>query len=219
MFEIHPIPTDCRFKDLTGMRFGRLVVVSFAGKAKMRRNCWNCLCDCGQRMVAVANKLTTGRTKSCVCLRNEKNKTNRRTHGNSGTVLHALWKNMRQRCLNPKRLDYARYGGRGIKVCDRWKSFQNFRLDMGEKPQGMSIDRINNSGNYEPDNCRWADDFEQCNNRRDNHPITYEGITLNISQWSRQRGINISTICTRIRRGRSTAEILSITPLSSGRIY
>ncbi len=132
------------------------------------------------------------------------------SHRMSGTSEHIAWLNMKARCSNPSRPDYERYGGRDIKVCDRWlKSFENFYKDMGPRPsKGMSLDRINNNGNYEPENCKWSDAVDQTNNMRNNLFLTFQGVTLSVSDWSWRTGLNYYTIRWRMSKGWSITRIL-----------
>jgi hypothetical protein len=131
-------------------------------------------------------------------------------HGKSYDRVHKIWDGMLQRCTNPKQKGFHRYGGRGITVCDRWRSFENFLADMGEPPQGTSLDRINNDGNYEPSNCRWATAEEQANNRRNNRILTMDGRSLTVSQWSRLLKIGEGGIRHRLRSGMSDAQALGM---------
>jgi len=150
--------------NLIGRRLGKLVVVSYFGKVKGRA-AWNCVCDCGNEKVISTEHIN--RVKSCGCFQLERTSAANRTHGHTKTRTYRIWTGMKQRCSNQKTNSYADYGGRGIKVCDRWlHSFENFLADMGECPPGLEIDRADNDGNYEPGNCQWATEKTQANNRR-----------------------------------------------------
>ncbi len=154
---------------LGGQRFGRLIAVRADATSSRRK--WLCRCDCGNEVLVNTTELTAGKTRSCGCLRREqtaKANVSRTSHGLSRTPTYYVWRSMLQRCTNPKVLNWDDYGGRGIKVCQRWMTFENFLADMGERPSPKhSIDRYpNNDGNYERTNCRWATPKQQAANRR-----------------------------------------------------
>lgn len=139
------------------------------------------------------------------------------THGYFGTPTYMVWHSMKRRCTMPSSQGYARYGGRGIKVCERWMKFENFLADMGEKPKGLSIDRIDNDGNYEPGNCRWATHSQQRNNQGPGRAIhlTFRGETHSISEWAKRTGLKHPTIRERIHAGWSVEDALTA-PLKPG---
>lgn len=149
--------------NLLGRKFGRLAVVGDKGHDKNGKSIWLCMCECGERIIAVGAVLNRGEYKSCGCLR----KYNSTKHGHCYDPIYNSWNNMKQRCYNPNHLNYADYGGRGIMVCSRWLgSFSNFLKDMGERPKGVSLCRKNNDKDYEPSNCYWSIYRKQDKDRR-----------------------------------------------------
>jgi len=190
------LPT--RAKNLIGQRFGRLIVLGPIGKSGRKRILWLCQCDCGGKITVEAGRLRGGNTRSCGCLQIAA----RMTHGMSGTRTYHTWVSMRQRCHDPNHTAYARYGGRGIFVCERWRdSFQNFFADMGKRPEGKSLDRIDNNGSYSPGNCHWATPLEQANNTRQTRYIMIDGDARPTSEIAAKNGISVDKFIKRCRRG------------------
>jgi hypothetical protein len=157
-----------KLKDLTGNRYGKLRVISLMPSEKGIPTRWMCKCDCGNDHPARAGNLQSGQTKSCGCARPQFDGSNK-THGQSRSREYILWSTMKARCANPNREEYSRYGGRGIRVCDRWRGpngFENFMADMGPRPSPQhTVERNDNDGNYEPSNCTWSTRKEQHKNR------------------------------------------------------
>lgn len=152
-------------KNLVGKKFGRLLVLDKTGKRYYGRVIWLCKCDCGSMLEVDTGRLNSGNTKSCGCTRTEKLVERNTTHSKTYTKAYNSWRGMVQRCNNPNHKSYEYYGKRGIKVCKRWSSFENFYEDMGDTKPGLSLDRIDNNKNYSPDNCRWVTYKKQANNR------------------------------------------------------
>lgn len=182
--------------DLANKKFGRLLAISsrYDGKRRM----WKCLCDCGNECEIDASKLNTGHTKSCGCLHKESIS----THGSTNSPEHAAWLAMKSRCNCNSNRGYKYYGGRGIKVCEKWsQSFEAFLSDMGQKPSAShSIERIDVNGNYEPSNCVWADIETQKRNRRNTNLITYKGVIKTLTEHAEDNGLNSGTVWVRINK-------------------
>ncbi len=202
--------------DLTGQRFGRLVVIERAGN-KRREALWKCRCDCGTFKEVTSYNLRKGMTQSCGCLRKETtsemfrgNKTCM-THGRYGTRLYRIWAGMKHRCSpSCSKREFDSYYGKGIRVCNEWNDFAVFAewaLKSGYSDE-LSIDRINNDGNYEPENCRWATIETQINNRSNSKYVTYRGETLTVAQWERKIGMNRGSLRGFLERGKTIEEIM-----------
>lgn len=155
-----------KYFDLTGLRFGELLVLEREGQVGKPLVKWSCLCDCGNKSVVATTNLRNGSTKSCGCRRRLICSIKAKTHGLTNTPEYKTWAGMRTRCTNPKATNYGVYGERGIKCCERWNSFENFLSDMGKREKGKTLDRIDVDGDYEPKNCRWATKEEQVKNKR-----------------------------------------------------
>ena len=186
--------------DISGQRFWRLVAL------RPQRNdrgslVWLFQCDCGKLTTSAATYVRRGDKKSCGCLFAEGAKYFSRTHGMCYRSEYNIWLGVRARCMNPKSARYADYGGRGIRVCERWGNFENFVEDMGERPKGYSLDRIDNDGDYCPGNCRWATRKQQANNTRANKVLQYAGQAMTEAEWARRMGIKRSTLQYRLNAG------------------
>ena len=190
--------------DMTGKRFGRLVVIEQSDYIEPGRPRWLCRCDCGNEVVVKGVSLRRGDTKSCGCITKERAIAMAKahvTHGKTKTRLYRIWFGMKCRCHKKTAPDYPRYGGRGITVCDEWRNdfqvFYDWAMANGYQ-DNLTIDRIDSNGNYLPGNCRWVDSSAQNNNKRNNHYVTYNGETLTISEWSKRLGISKETLHSRL---------------------
>lgn len=199
--------------DLSGKKFGRLTVIErgedFIAPKGSRQPGWICRCDCGNQITVRANGLTAGNTKSCGCLSREVHK---KQNGLSRSRLYGIWRGMKKRCYNKSNEAYPEYGGRGIKVCEEWKdnflAFYEWSMKNGYE-EGLSIDRTDNDGDYEPGNCTWTTSKNQNNNRRANHFIEFNGERLTLAQWEERTGIRQETIRRRLKVGWSIEDALT----------
>ena len=200
-----------RFKDLTGERFGRLTVLNFNGKDKHSHNIWLCKCDCGNLKLVSTGDLTNGKTQSCGCWANELTVKRNTTHGDTHTHLYGIYRKMLWRCYNKNANHYDLYGGKGIVVCDEWKTsyeaFRDWALSNGYK-KSLTIDRINVDGNYCPENCRWVSRKLQTQNRHNTIFLTLNGVKKPLSEWVKIYGVKYTTAYYRYAKGLPVNEIL-----------
>lgn len=202
--------TNQTMKDLVGQMFGRWTVVSYSGPGPNWTHNWNCRCTCGSTAVIRGSSLASGNSTSCGCLQADVTRARSLKHGavkqidgkRVFTPEYKVWQRMKERCYNETCKSYARYGGRGIQICSRWRhSFANFLADMGHRPPGASIERCDNNGSYTPGNCVWADVRAQANNKRNNVRITHTGKTQTVAQWALEFGLKRATLAYRLRSG------------------
>lgn len=186
-------------KNISGQKFGRITAIKLAGKRKNGTAIWECICDCGKTCLITGTSLRAGRSHSCGCLRLESVV----KHGMSFSPEYRTWACMKDRCNNPGASGYQSYGGAGVKVCEIWQtSFNQFLADMGYKPSPKhSIDRIDSSKDYSPENCRWATKSTQANNRKSNINITAFEQTHTVAEWAEITGIHRSIIYQRLDAG------------------
>lgn len=215
------------FIDRTGHIYGKLVVLQYAGSNHSYQTQWKCQCECGNTPTVFGCNLTKGNTTSCGCYGQARRLVRAKTHGKRHTPIYNIWCKMISRCTKPTDKAYHHYGGRGITVCERWQRFQCFYDDMGDRPENLSLDRIDNNGGYWcvqcgeckqkswPSNCRWATRSEQMTNRRSTRYLTYKGQTASISQWAQTTGIRRLTITRRLELGWSVVEALSVPVLAN----
>lgn len=212
------VPITNKMKDITGHRFERLVAIGYVGRNTHDQAMWLCLCDCGNYVTVAGYNLNTGNSNSCGCYKSERVSVSaairNKTHGMKGAPEYKVWCSMLNRCNHANDHAFANYGARGVKVCERWRKFENFFADMGHRPTpNHSLDRIDNDGNYELSNCRWATLEQQQNNRRVNRRFTYNGETHTIAEWSRIVDINYYTLWSRLCDRNWTTEDALTLPL------
>lgn len=202
-----------KFKDLTGQRFGRLTVLYRLHNCHKKRVHWLCHCDCGKLVEVQSGHLLSSHTKSCGCLSTDKSIQRSTTHGKSNSKLYKLYYNIKARCYNKNSVSYKYYGARGIKICSEWlndfMSFYNWAMNTNYQ-EGLTIDRIDTDGNYEPNNCRWATPEQQAKNRRSNRIYTINGETHCVVEWCEILGLNYWTVIRRIDRGWSIEQALEL---------
>lgn len=205
---------------LIGQKYGKLTVLSrHECNDKFNKPLWVCKCECGNIAIVGGNRLKSGNTKSCGCLipitSREQGKRNAK-HGMKGSRIYEIWHGIKARCYNPNNKDFKNYGARGITVCTQWENdfeaFYNWAAMHGYA-EGLTIDRIDNDGNYEPSNCRWVSTREQNRNKRNIVWLEYNGATKTLSEWSRETGISVSVISNRLKRGWSIEDALTIKPI------
>ncbi len=189
--------------DLPNKIFGRLRVKDKAGRVNNNMT-WNCVCICGREKIVATLRLTSGNVRSCGCLKLETQRTNSLTHGLSASNEYYAWSAMKKRCQKPTCKKYPYYGGRGIRLCKRWQKFAGFLADMGRRPSDAhTIERIDNDGNYEPSNCRWATMLEQQQNKKNTIFVSYGGMNMSFSNaWRTSNScVSQSTARARLARG------------------
>lgn len=194
-----------KLRDITGMTFGRLKAIRRDGKGSPTK--WMCLCQCGKSHVVTMQPLVEGRVKSCGCLQKD------RIHRMIKSPEYNTWASMRSRCRNETRKEYPAYGGRGITYCERWESFKNFYEDMGERPEGYSIERIDVNGDYEPDNCEWIPLEDQCLNTR-KRKIMYNGKRIILAREAAKLNISRQALHQRLKTWPLEKALTTVNPVS-----
>lgn len=203
---------DIMLIDLVGQTFGRLTVICRAANDPRfgDRAAWRCRCVCGRATDVVGKSLRRGLTRSCGCLHDEVAAQRQRSHGLCGTREYQAWGAAKTRCFNPRQTQFKNYGGRGITMCDEWRSsFEVFLRDMGQCPAGCSIDRVDVNGPYAPGNCRWVPITVQANNTRANHRLTFNGETNTLSEWEQRLGFGRGVLSRRLSLGWSATKALT----------
>lgn len=197
------------FKDLTGKRFGKLTVIGLHSKNNGRPK-WVCKCDCGNETVVNGNNLSSGDTKSCGCLKLQRQIEANIRHGMHGTRIYRIWLKMKERCCNPRNNRYKYYGAKGIRVCDKWQNFEGFYEDMGPTyREGLTIDRKDLNKGYYKENCRWSTSIEQANNKSINHLVAFNGETDTMANMARKYNLSFSTLKHRLQRGWDVGKALT----------
>lgn len=183
--------------DLDGQRFGRLVVLERMPNKTIGNTIWKCRCDCGNESIVQGGNLRGGKVQSCGCLQREAVT----KHGMEATPTYNAWASMKSRCNNPQNKFYQDYGGRGIKYCPQWEKFEQFLADVGEKPEGLWLERVDNNLGYEPSNCKWATPTEQRRNTRVNKYYEFRESSKTATAWAEKLQIPVETIRSRLNLG------------------
>lgn len=221
-----------RALDLTGFKNGRLSVLGRSTRRDGTHVIWRCVCECGKKFLAPSSAIKRGDIRSCGCLQKEmyrdlglkngklvgrKSNFYKHGHGVRGDRLYSIWRNMKYRCERKTNRDYDRYGGSGIRFCERWRKFENFLADMGTPPSNKhTLDRIDGTKGYNKKNCRWVTRHDQARNIRSNIWVTHNGKTMILRDWSTELGIPHPTLYFRYKRGLTPAQVLSKTKLPRG---
>lgn len=189
------------FKDMTGLRFGRYTVIRRAENCPRGTARWECLCDCGNTSIVDGPSLRFKRAQSCGCLAHERTAIRGTKHGLHKSKAYHAWYGMKERCEKPEHPFYKNYGGRGIIICERWQSRDNFIADMGEPEPGLELDRIDTNGNYEPGNCRWVPKVVNMRNRTNTIFLEHNGVRRPLAEWAEMLGVHPGVLRSRIRCG------------------
>jgi len=186
--------------DMIGKKFNRLTVLSreVLHTTTDRAYAYKCQCDCGNTTIVLGSKLRNGTTKSCGCFIAEHASTMNLTHGQSGSGSHRSWLAMRVRCSNSNNKDWEYYGGKGVVICARWDRFENFFEDMGERPEGKTLDRLDPEKAYSPENCRWATPMEQVMNRSISKRVLKEGVSVSLYDACSSEGLDYETVLKKV---------------------
>lgn len=209
-----------KFVDLVGQKYGRLTVIKRAESRRLESGrlitMWECECECGKSKIVRSDSLRNGKTNSCGCYHSEQLSQIKTKHKQAGTRLYSIWINMKVRCTNPKTPEYKNYGGRGITICEEWlqnfESFYEWSINNGYR-DNLSIDRIDNNGNYEPQNCRWATMEQQANNKTVSQTYTYMGKTKTIAEWAKEKNLKYNTLFNRLKYSHWDIEKALCTPV------